>query len=128
MKKLQKLCIFLIGLQALHSLEEFSFGFYDVFPLISFMAGFFKTMPQAVFGILNLQLLLFLIIIWILSLLGKGWFRMFVLVFSTIELFNGIFHLSVALITLKYYPGAVTGSFMIPMSLYLLREARKVIE
>jgi hypothetical protein len=125
MDRFQKYFLALLLIQTAHSCEEYLFGFYEVFPLIPFMAGFFHTIPQAIFFILNYQLILFLGAILLISFARERWFYFALTIFAIIELLNGMLHVGTALVTLKYFPGAATGIFYIPTSIYILLKMRK---
>ena len=125
MDRLQKYFLTLLLIQAAHSCEEYLFGFYNAFPLISFIAGFFHTIPQAIFFILNYQLILFLTAVFLISFARERWFYFALRIFATIELLNGMLHVGMALATLNYFPGAATGVFYIPTSIYIILKIRK---
>jgi hypothetical protein len=125
MERLQKYFLALLLIQAAHSCEEYLFRFYDAFPLIPFMAGFFHTIPQAIFFILNYQLILFLGAVFLISFARERWFYFALTIFASIELLNGMVHVGTALVTLNYFPGAATGVFYIPTSIYILLKIRK---
>ena len=124
MERLQKYFLTLFAIQIMHSTEEYFFHFYDVFPLIPFMAGFFHSIPQAIFFILNYQLILFLGAVFLISFARERWFFFAVAIFAVIELLNGMTHLSLAIIARGYFPGVASGILFVPASLSIVRELR----
>jgi hypothetical protein len=49
------------------------------------------------------------------------WRRRFVFIFAVGELLNGCYHLVWTILAGRYFPGAVSGIFFIPLSIYLIK-------
>ncbi len=100
----------LVLLQACHSIEEFAFRLYDVFPPARFVSGLVSADRARGFLIINA----------ILVLLGLAFYfgpvrcrwpswRMFVWPWVVIELVNGIGHPAWSVLQRGYTPGVVTA-------------------
>ena len=115
----------LVTAQALHSLEEYTFRLYEVFPPARFVSGLISRDPQRGFVVFNVALIAFGLwcYLWPVrrqwssaSLLAWWWVG--------IELINGIGHLTRSLIQRGYTPGVATAPLLLVLALYLARQLR----
>jgi hypothetical protein len=124
MKKFQWAVVGLVVIQVLHSLEEIFLRFYDRFPLFRFYEGIFTSTAQGMFLAFNVSLWLMLILGSLLAF-SKWWRIRFPLFFAVIEALNGLYHLSMTVFTMTYFPGVVSGLFYFPLSLYIFMHYRE---
>ena len=123
-----KLAVFLLVLiQALHSIEEHIFRFYDQFPIFSFYDKTYASIPQAVFVTFNVAFVLLLLLGFLLTFFKRAR-RVFPLAFAVLEFVNGLYHVFWSLIAWRYFPGTVTGLLFLPVAFYILRNYRLVRE
>jgi hypothetical protein len=114
-------------LQALHSLEEFIFKFYEVFPP---MASIYRNAPglaQPAFVFANSLLVLVAFV----CLFGWVWparqgAKAVAWVWVGVEAFNVIAHGVWAILIWGYNPGLVTGLGFVPVVAYLTYLLRRV--
>lgn len=113
----------LIAVQAMHSVEEYAFRLYDVFPPARMVSGLFSADPRRGFVIFNVALVSFGIACW-LGPVRRGWPSAVPLawVWVAIELLNGIGHPAWSVMRGGYTPGVVTALMLLPLALLLARE------
>jgi hypothetical protein len=112
----------LIVLQALHSIEEFTFKFYEQFPPMVFLYRNASTLARPGFILFNS----ILVLIGVVSLIYWVWpsrrgARTVVWIWIGIEAFNVIAHCIWAGMIRGYNPGLVTGLAFVPLLAYLIR-------
>lgn len=119
-KKIRVTFSALIILQAIHSAEEYIFGFYERFPP---MKALYESAPQLAkpaFALSNCLLVLigfFSFYYWVRP--ARKGVRTVVWVWIIAESFNVIAHLLWALSIGGYNPGLVTGIMFVPVLAYL---------
>lgn len=112
---------FLIVLQALHSIEEFVFKFYERFPPMVFLYRNVPTLAPPAFIVFNS----ILVSAGFISLFYWVWparrgAKTVVWVWVGIETFNVVAHCVWAIVIRGYNPGLVTGVVFVPVLTYLI--------
>jgi uncharacterized protein with HXXEE motif len=115
----------LVITQALHSVEEYCFRLYEVFPPARFVSGLISDDREHGFVIFNVGLVAFGVGCYVgpvrrhwASAATVGW------VWVCIELVNGVGHPTWSLIARGYTPGVVTALVLLPLALRLARQLR----
>lgn len=117
---------FLTIIQAFHSTEEIIFRLYDRFPIVTGaiheMTGFFPVirMSGSTFVILNVLTVAFLTVISVFVYRQKRWAWTIAKIAAVIETLNGLAHVSAAVYTGGYFPGAISGIGLIGIGIALL--------
>ena len=121
--RLKTAFILLVGVQALHSLEEHYFELYEVFPPTRFLVGLVSQDIERGFVIINSSFILFGV--WCFwwpirhnwrSAASFAWF------WVCVALVNGIGHSMWSLLQQGYTPGLVTALVLLPLAVLLARE------
>jgi hypothetical protein len=112
---------FLIVLQALHSIEEFVFKFYERFPPMVFLYRNAPSLASPAFIVFNS----ILVSAGFISLFYWVWparrgAKTVVWVWVGIETFNVVAHCVWAIVIRGYNPGLVTGVVFVPVLTYLI--------
>ena len=110
----------LVLLQALHSLEEYSFGFFEVFPPARLLDEIWPGVAQPGFIGVNVALVAFGLwcFFWRIqpeAPTARRWAWLWVI----IEAYNGIAHPIWAAAIHGYNPGLASAPFLLALSLYL---------
>ena len=119
--RIQVAFLLLIVLQTLHSIEEFIFRFYEVFPP---MVSVYRNAPhlaRPAFILANSILVLVgfvCLFCWVWP--GKRGAKTVVWVWIGVESFNLIAHCVWAVLIRAYNPGLVTGLGFVPVVVYLI--------
>jgi hypothetical protein len=115
----------LIVVQACHSVEEYAFRLYDVFPPARFVSGLISDDLRRGFIIFNVGLVAFGIwcYLWPVrrewpTAAALAWF------WVGIELVNGIGHPAWTLARRAYTPGVATALLLLPLALLLAHRLR----
>lgn len=110
----------LIVLQASHSIEEYIFALYEVFPVARFASGIVSSNLATGFVILNASLVAFGLWCYLVPV-RSGWAsaRGLVWLWVIIELGNGVGHPVLALRAGGYFPGVATAPFLFIFASYL---------
>ena len=123
MPRLDASFIALVGIQAAHSVEEYLWRLYEVFPPARFVSGLVSQDLRHGFSIANVVLVTLGLwcFVWPIrrrwrSAMTIGW------VWVTIELINGVVHLLWSLRELRYTPGVATAPVLLVLALYLARQ------
>lgn len=113
----------LVCVQAMHSVEEYAFRLYDVFPPARMVSRLISADLRLGFLIFNVALVAFGFACW-LGPVRRGWPSAVPLawVWVAIELLNGIGHPIWSMMRGGYTPGVVTGLVLLPLALLLARE------
>ncbi len=121
--RLKTIFSLLVGVQVLHSLEEYFFKLYDVFPPAAFLSGLVSQDLERGFVIINSSVILFgfWCFWWPIrrnwaSAVSFAWF------WVCLEVINGIGHPTWSLLQQGYTPGLVTAIFLFPLAVLLARE------
>lgn len=110
----------LIGLQALHSAEEFIFKLYKVFPPMVLLYRRVPHLAGPAFIIFNVLLLIIGLLCffrWVWP--AKRGARTVVWVWVAAEAVNAVAHAAWAVLIRGYNPGLVTGLGFVPVVVYL---------
>jgi hypothetical protein len=112
--------LLLILLQAAHSVEEYVYRLYDVFPPARFVSRLFSEDPAAGFVIANVLIVTFGLWCYVARVRANyssahQWLWPWVVV----EAVNGVVHLTLAVLRSGYFPGAVTAPLLAGVSFYL---------
>ncbi len=119
--KMNLVFLTVIILQAVHSLEEYAFHFYERFPLAEILNDQIPGLARSLFIAFNVSLLLFGLLTYWLLVRGKQRFtRAFVGIWAGIELYNGLAHLVWAISIRDYSPGLVSAPFLLFAGAYLV--------
>jgi hypothetical protein len=115
----------LIGVQAVHSIEEYLGRLYVVFPPARLVSGLVTRDPQFGFIILNVALVLFGIwcLLWPIRRRWKSAGR-FVWLWIVVEVVNGVVHPMWSLIQWHYTPGVATAPILLALALFLAHQMR----
>lgn len=112
----------LIVVQAFHSVEEYVFRLYDVFPPARLLSGLISKDLHAGFIVINVTLVTSGVWCWLIPIRhnhstarGLAWF------WVLLELINGIGHPAWAMTERAYVPGAATAPLLFILALYLAR-------
>src|SRR5690349_8900302 len=119
-KKIRLAFLMLIVLQALHSIEEFVFRFYDVFPPMVVLYRDHPQLARPAFAIFNVLLFiagLTCLLYWVWP--GRRGSRSVVWIWFGGETLNVIAHSTWAILIAGYNPGLVTGIAFVPLLVYL---------
>jgi hypothetical protein len=115
----------LILLQALHSVEEYLFRFYEVFPPARLLNAAIPDIARPGFITFNILLVgfgLFCFFSWVQP--AKSQARVAIWCWIAIESYNAIAHVVWAVAARGYNPGLATATVMFPLVAYLLHLAR----
>ncbi len=119
----------LVLLQALHSVEEYAFKFYEVFPPAQLLDDIFPGIARPGFILFNAALVLFGLWCFFRRVApGAATARRWAWVWVAIELYNGIAHPVWAGLVQGYNPGLATAPPLFVVAAYLavgLRDDRK---
>jgi len=114
-----------MGVQAVHSVEEYLGRLYEVFPPARFVSGLVSHDLRRGFIIGNVVLISFGLwcFLWPMRRRWRiagaiGW------LWVTIELVNGLVHPLWSLLELRYTPGVATAPLLLVLALYLARQLR----
>ncbi len=111
--------LLLVGLQALHSIEETTFGLYRLLP-------YFQPFGNAAFEVfVTANALVVALGFWCYRYRVKpaaASARAWIWGWCLVEIANGILHPTWSLLAGQYIPGTATAPFLLGMSAYLLRK------
>lgn len=115
----------LVGAQALHSVEEYVFHLYDVFPPARFISGLISRDIERGFLIANLTIIGFGAFCYWWPV-RRGWPSAVPLawIWVGIGLINGIVHPAWSVFQRGYTPGVVTALLLLPLALLLAHQLR----
>jgi len=115
----------LVLLQAVHSVEEYAFKFYEIFPPARWLNEAFPGIAQPGFVAFNTSLVLFGLWCFFRRVAPSHLTaRLWVWVWVAIELYNGIGHPAWALAIRGYNPGLATSPLLFAVALYLALRLR----
>jgi hypothetical protein len=118
--KIKVAFLMLIGLQALHSIEEVVFRFYELFPPMAFIYRDAPYLAKPAFIISNAFLILFGLFCFFRWVRPAGKSAKTVVWFwIAIESFNVIAHLVWGAFIRAYNPGSATVLLFLPILIYL---------
>ena len=107
----------LVGIQALHSIEETTFGLYHLLPYFTpFGDGAFAAFATGNTMIVFFGLWCYRYRVQPRADTANGW----IWGWSLVELANGIGHLTWTLLAGQYIPGTATAPFLLAASCYLI--------
>jgi hypothetical protein len=125
MNRLEVSFIALIGVQAIHSIEEYLGRLYELFPPARFVSGLISQDLRRGFVIANCMLVLFGLWCFFWPLRRRwstavvfGWF------WASIELVNGVVHPLWSIREMGYTPGVITAPVLLILALNLVRQLR----
>jgi hypothetical protein len=121
--RVKTLFLALVCTQALHSVEEYIFRLYEVFPPAQFVSGLLSPNLERGFVIANLALLTFGLGCY-LGPVRQGWEGAVPLawLWVAIELVNGVGHPAWALMQGHYTPGTITAVPLLVLAVALARQ------
>ena len=126
MTRLEITFLALVGVQAVHSVEEYLGRLWVVFPPAAFVTGLISQDRQFVFILINVALLVFGLwcFFWPVH---RRWAvaRAFIGVWIVIEVINGIGHPLWTLQQRAYTPGVATAPVLLVLALSLLWQLKK---
>ncbi len=115
----------LVLLQAVHSVEEYAFKFYEVFPPAQWLNQAFPGIARPGFVAFNIFLMLFGLWCFFRRVVPSSLTaRLWAWVWVTIELYNGIAHPAWAVAIRGYNPGLATSPLLFAVALYLALRLR----
>jgi hypothetical protein len=107
----------LVMTQAAHSVEEYVFRLYEVFPLTRFMSGLVSDNLAAGFAVLNVAIVLFGLWCYAARVRrGAESARAWVWPWVVVEFCNGVVHIVLAAARRGYFPGLVTAPLLLALS------------
>ena len=110
----------LIAAQAAHSVEEYLGRLWEVFPPATFVSGLVSSDHEAGFVVLNIALVAFGVwcFLWPVS---RGWSSAsrFVMIWTMIEIINGLGHPLWSLLQGHYTPGVATAPILLVLAVTL---------
>jgi hypothetical protein len=119
-QRAQTAFLVLVIAQVAHSVEEYLFRLYEVFPPARFASGLISSDLRTGFLVLNLGLIAFGIWCYAVPVRGKLsvaipliWF------WIVLEVLNGIGHPAASLLDRSYIPGTATAPFLLAIAIYL---------
>jgi len=124
MKRPQSLFVALIGIQALHSFEEYAGRLWETFPPAQALTGLVSADRAFGFLVINIGLVAFgMLCLWPVLAGWRGarglmWF------WVVIELINGVGHPAWSTIQGGYTPGLATSVPLLVLAVLLARELR----
>lgn len=115
----------LVSVQALHSVEEYVFRLYDVFPPARLVSGLFSSDLRRGFIVFNVLLVGFGFWCYLFPV-RRDWPSavVFAWVWVGIELVNGVGHPAWSLLRRGYTPGVATALVLLPLALSLAGRLR----
>jgi hypothetical protein len=115
----------LVFVQALHSLEEYANGFFEIFPPARMIEGMLPGFARPGFVVFNLLLVAFGVWCLVRPVFGD-WpsARRWTWVWVAIELYNGIGHPVWALATRTYNPGLYSAPLLLGLAIFLALQLR----
>ena len=110
----------LVLLQALHSVEEYAFKFYEVFPPAKLLNETLPGIARPGFIVFNMALVLFGLWCFFCRIEpGAASARRWAWVWVAIELYNGLGHPIWAVIVRGYNPGLATSPVLLVVAIFL---------
>lgn len=112
----------LVGVQVLHSLEEYTFRLWEQFPPAQFLSSLVSTNLERGFVIINVSVCVFgLACYW--WPVRRGWSMATAVAWAwvALEFVNGVGHPVWSLMQQSYTPGLATSLLLLPLSLLLAR-------
>jgi hypothetical protein len=114
--------LWLVVAQACHSVEEYAYRLYDVFPPARLLVSLFSDDPRRGFIIFNVAFVAlgFCCYLWPVR---RGWPSAIPIMWvaAAIEATNGIVHPVFSIAVGGYTPGLVTSLMLLPLALLLAR-------
>jgi hypothetical protein len=105
--------------QAFHSTEEYLGKLWEVYPPATFLCRLVSSDPRTGFIIIDVGLIIFLFLIWLISknvsVLGLMWF------WTIMEIINGLGHLIWAIMESSYEPGLITAPVLLFLSIRMIK-------
>jgi hypothetical protein len=124
--KIRMAFLALVLLQALHSVEELLYRFYEVFPPMALLYRNAPSFARPAFIVSNLLLAAAGLVCWRRWVWPGGrWTRRVVWVWAGGEALNVIAHCVWAVAARGYNPGLVTGLGFVPVVAYLIHLLRR---
>ena len=113
--------LLLILAQALHSVEEYWFRLYDLFPPARYVAGLFGIDRPAGFVVANTLLVLFGLWCWFARVRPQHpAARGFIWFWALLETANGVGHIALSIAAGGYFPGLATAPLLLAVGVGLL--------
>jgi Protein of unknown function with HXXEE motif len=122
-----RLFLALIVAQACHSVEEYAFRLFDVFPPARWLVSLFSDDPARGFIIFNIAFVAFGLWCYLFPV-RRGWPSAIPLLWmwALIETVNGIVHPAFSIVVRGYTPGLVTSLALLPLGVLLIRRLRRI--
>ncbi|MCP5056191.1 MAG: HXXEE domain-containing protein [bacterium] len=115
----------LVLLQALHSVEEYAFEFYEVFPPARILDGMWPGIAHPGFIVFNTMLVLFGLWCFFCRVApGEATARRWAWIWVAIELYNGVAHPVWAVVARDYNPGLATAPLLFVVAALFARGLR----
>ena len=118
-----RLFLWLVIAQSAHSVEEYAFRLYDVFPPARWLVSLFSDDPRTGFIIFNIAFdaFGFWCYLWPVR---RGWPSAIPIMWvaAVIEATNGIVHPAFSIAVGGYTPGLITSLALLPLAVALLRQ------
>ncbi len=112
--------LLLVLFQSFHSFEEYIFRLYEVFAPARFLSGLFPDGLRFGFIVINAAFVAFGLWCYVARVRpNHASARLWVGVWSVIELGNGIGHILMALTVGGYFPGVATAPLLLLVAAYL---------
>ena len=115
----------LVLLQAVHSVEEYTFGFFDVFPPARLLDDIWPGIARPGFVVFNTALVLFGLWCFFRRVgPGAATARSWAWLWVAIELYNGVAHPIWAVAIRDYNPGLASAPLLLALAVHLARGLR----
>jgi hypothetical protein len=120
-----------VVLQVIHSIEEYSFEFYNVFPPAKYLNSIFPGIARPGFIAINILVIGYGVFCFMIypktrESTAKGIFWIWIWV--GVEAFNGLGHLIWGILIFGYDPGMVSGILFIPLVSLLIFNLSKEVD
>jgi len=120
-KRASDLFLFLVFIQAMHSIEEYTGKLWNNFPPATFLCGLISNDLETGFLILNIGIFVIGIACWSFIVRKRSPLSINIIwIWIIIELINGVGHLVWSLMQQSYTPGVITAPFLLINALLLI--------
>ena len=121
-KRASNLFLFLVFLQAMHSIEEYTGKLWDNFPPATFLCGLISDDLETGFLIANIGIFVIGIACWFFIVHKRSPLSQRVIwIWIIIELINGVGHPIWSLMQQSYTPGVITAPILLITAILLIK-------
>lgn len=121
--KIRTALLMMVAVQAAHSIEEYAFKMYELFPPMRFLYARTPELAKPAFAVSNAMLfLLGLASCWLLGRTREKTARAIIWIWVAIQLTNFTAHVVWAFLIGGYNPGLATAPLFVPLAAYLIHQ------